>query len=290
MRAEDMVGRCDSTPLCKRGSILMEFMLMLPVLLLLFGATMLWMDISLGKMYIQEANRNLAWLAEDRYDDNRLCVALHSAVREPYELRNKIEKGFGNSEAFWRFGPGATNGWGHLVADGEFRNGKQRLDLSQECEWNSLVSGNMELQMAHLSGVYMGAIALGSVLQPDGETRHFYEAAYDFTRSRAGSSNTNDSVVAKSFNPEAVVVHRGKPKDQREDVDSPNKLLPVLKTSWPTDGTSLQEMAEEALGDVFSSEAGGDVDDAGEGDRARRTFIRRNELMITQPALKWWQK
>ena len=49
-------------------------------------------------------------------------------------------------------------------------------------------------------------------------------------------------------------------------------------------------MAEEALGDVFSSEAGGDVDDAGEGDRARRTFIRRNELMITQPALKWWQK
>ncbi len=238
----------------KRGSVLLEFMLMAPVLLVLFGATMLWMDISLGKMYIQEANRNLAWLTKDRYDAGKIEGTLYDSAREPYVLRNKVEKNFGGTGDMWKYADGTTNAWGHVLGIGDFRNGKQRLDASQKCDWYAMTSGNMNLKMAHLSGVYMGAVALGSVLQPDGETKHFYEAAYDFTRSRT-ASGSND-VVALSFNPEAVVVHRAYDNERREDVNTPNGLLEkdILVNNWPTDGTSWYEITGEMI-DII------DVDD-----------------------------
>lgn len=234
----------------QRGSVIMEFMLMMPILLLLFGATMLWMDISLGKMYIQEANRNLAWLTEDRYDDGKIANALYDSAREPYELRNKVEKSFGGTGGMWKYAGGTTDVWGHV--ESSFPAGmSQYLKTSQKCDWHAMTTGNMNLKMAHLSGVYMGAVALGSVLQPDGETKHLYASAYDFTRSRT-ASGSND-VVALSFNPEAVVIHRAYDNDDpsvkssRINVTTPNNLLPVLQQSWPTDGTSWEEQAEEVI-------------------------------------------
>lgn len=252
----------------KRGSILLEFMLMVPVLLVLFGATMLWMDISLGKMYIQEANRNLAWLTEDRYDDGKIKSALYDSAREPYELRNKVEKNFGGTGDMWKYAGGTTDVWGHV--ESSFPDGMaQYLRTSQKCDWHAMTSGNMNLKMAHLSGVYMGAVALGSVLQPVGETKHLYASAYDFTRSRT-ASGSND-VVALSFNPEAVVIHRAYDNDDptidasRINVDTPKNLLPVLLQLWPTDGTSWEDV---------------------EGGIGRAIGIDINVPMITQPEME----
>ena len=269
----------------KRGSILLEFMLMAPVLLVLFGATMLWMDISLSKMYIQEANRNLAWLTEDRYDDGKIEAVLYDSAREPYKLRNKVEKSFGGAGDMWKYSGGTTNAWGYLIPD--FAAGKQRLDMGSKCKWNEMTSGNMKLRMAHLSGVYMGAVALGSVLRPDGETRHLYAAAYDFTRSRSGGG-TNDT-VALDRNLEAVVIHRATGNDIREGINTPNDLvsfpLPfggLLYESWPTDGTSWQELAEEVFGGVSSDDGNVDLDGGGsDNDPARDLFLGRNRPGVT---------
>jgi hypothetical protein len=268
---QNTVGRGVSDVPHKRGSIIMEFMLVMPILLLLFGATMLWMDISLGKMYIQEANRNLAWLTEDRYDDGKIKAALYDSAREPYELRNKVEKSFGGTGDMWKYSGGTTNVWGRLISD--FASGKQKLDMGSKCKWNEMASGNMDLKMAHLSGVYMGAVALGSVLHPDGETKHLYAEAYDFTRSRSGGG-TNDA-VALDKNLESVVIHRAIGNDIREKINTPNDLvsfpLPLgglLYESWPTDGTSLQEVMEE----IIDPEVG-----VGE-DPVRDFFLGRRQL------------
>ncbi|MBQ9366908.1 MAG: hypothetical protein IJT83_03935, partial [Victivallales bacterium] len=50
-----------------KGSVMLEFILVLPLYLLLFGGTFLTFELTLARIYLQEANRNLAWLAEDRY-------------------------------------------------------------------------------------------------------------------------------------------------------------------------------------------------------------------------------
>lgn len=225
----------------KRGSVLLEFMLMMPVLLVLFGATMLWMEISLGKMYIQEANRNLAWLSGDRYDDGRIKNALYDSAREPYELRNNVEKNFGGTGDMWKYASGSTSSWGRV--ERLFRNGGQRLKATENCKWNEMVSGNMNLRMAHLSGVYMGAVAIGSVLHPNGEWNHLYAASYDFTRA-GRTASTNDTATA-AVNIEAIVIRRARANDQRENINSPNKLLPLLVQTWPTDGTSWYELVGE---------------------------------------------
>ena len=252
----------------QHGSVIMEFMLMMPILLLLFGATMLWMDISLGKMYIQEANRNLAWLTEDRYDDGRIKAALYDSAREPYVLRNKVEKSFGGTGDMWKYSGGTTNVWGDFTDS--FRNGKQQLWITGKCDWNVMTHGNMDLKMAHLSGVYMGAVAIGSILQPDGETKHLYAAAYDFTR--AGPTASTNNTASAVVNTEAIVVHRAydngrrsKKEDTREAVTTPNNLLPVLQQAWPTDGTSWEELAEELVGAIGGGGDGGDWNDVDMG-------------------------
>ena len=265
----------------KRGSILLEFMLMVPVLLVLFGATMLWMDISLGKMYIQEANRNLAWLTKDRYDDGKIKSALYDSAREPYELRNKVEKNFGGAGYMWKYTGGTTNAWGFVLGKGDFIKGVQRLDADEKCDWYAMTSGNMNLKMAHLSGVYMGAVALGSVLQPDGEMKHLYASAYDFTRSRM-ASGSND-VVALSFNPEAVVIHRAYDNERREDVNKPNGLIEkdILLNNWPTDGMDWYDITGE-LGGIIDDGGGGEsVSPGGGGEEdepARDLFLGGRRL------------
>lgn len=274
----------------RRGSVIMEFMLMMPILLLLFGATMLWMDISLGKMYVQEANRNLAWLTEDRYDDGKIKTALYDSAREPYELRNKVERNFGGTGDMWKYAGGTTDDWGRV--ENRMENGRQRLMTDQECHWHAMSTGNMVLKMAHLSGVYMGAVAIGSVLQPNGETKHLYAAAYDFTRWRS-SSVSNDVSSASQLrylvNPESFVIHRAYDRDDetvetsRANVNTPNNLLPVLRQGWPTDGTSLQELAEEVGGGIV----GGGSEDAAPGgglvgdDPVRDLFLGINRPGVT---------
>lgn len=275
----------------KSGSVLMEFMLMMPILLLLFGATMLWMDISLGKMYIQEANRNLAWLTVDRYDDGKIKTALYDSVREPYELRNKIEKGFGGTGEMWKYAGGTTDEWGRV--ESRMESGSQRLMTDQECHWHAMSTGNMGLKMARLSGVYMGAVAIGSVLHPDEEKKHLYAAAYDFTRWRASSVSNDVSSASRIrylVNPESFVIHRAYDRDNetmetsRAYVTMPNNLLPVLMQSWPTDGTSWEELAEEVIGALGGGEDGGNVDTGGEDsddDPAKNLFLGINRPAIT---------
>ena len=52
----------------QKGSVMLEFILVLPIYLFLIGGTLLLLDIMLGKVYLQESNRNLAWIQDDRFD------------------------------------------------------------------------------------------------------------------------------------------------------------------------------------------------------------------------------
>lgn len=218
----------------RNGSVLLEFMLMVPVLLLLFGATMLWFDLSLGETRLQESNRNLAWLAGDRYDDGRISAGLVSVARESFDLRNKVEATFdgGGNDPFWSFGSGNPGRWGRTVE--RYEDGHEKMFVSSEWDWGAMVSGNMELRMTHLSGVYLGVVALGSVLTPDNEAKPLYQSSYVLTRSRQAATSTNgNDVVAQAFNPESFVLHRTGSPECREDVTTPNGLLPIVLDPWP---------------------------------------------------------
>ena len=178
-----------------RGSVVLEFILVMPILLLLFGSTMLTFDLSMAKMRVQEGNRNIAWSTGDRYDSGA-GEAAKKAAFEPFEQRNKLEKQFsgGSVSNFWSIG-GSGSEIGKI--DGA---AKLNADVGK---WGTLYSGNIELKMTQLSSVYIGAIALSSVLFPMDEKTHYYEAKYDLTRGEGDS------------NPEAILYHRKASNDNR---------------------------------------------------------------------------
>ena len=181
----------------ERGSVMLEFILVMPILLLLFGSTMLTFDLSMAKMRVQEANRNLAWMTGDRHDSG-IAEKVNESVKEKFEERNQLESGFsgGTVDKFWAIG-----GSGHQVDKLDLGD-VAKLDAS-DGKWGTLYSGNLELKMTQISGAYLGAIALSSVLFPMEEKTHYYESKYDLTRGEG------------DMNPEAVIYHRMESNDNR---------------------------------------------------------------------------
>lgn len=228
----------------RNGSVILEFMLMMPILLLLFGAAMLWMDLSLGKAHIQESNRNISWIGNDRYDDGAIGSALDAEAKDFFDQRNRLERKFdggANRKPFWQMDFVFTNDLASLKrGKALWTNDVWRLDIPDDYSWGGYYSGNLDVRMTRLSGAYLGAVAIGDVLYPNDAKNPFYRAQYVLTRSRQTIPWTN-AVVAASFNPESVMIHRRGDPDVREDVTTPNNLLPVLWEPWPMGGLSLHQ-------------------------------------------------
>ncbi len=225
---------------CKssKGSVMLEFVIVLPLYLLLFGGTFLTFENSLARIHLLESNRNLAWLAEDRYNvDNRIQKRLLKEVRRYYDNRNAIENriaitagdlyGFGDQEG----------SWGTRIA--AFKDGGGAAEVSIEVDpdhgasniltkwlpqnrWCSLYSGNMELKMKHISAAYIGAIATSDIFHGnDDPTRKFYKANYDLTR-------------ADGSNGESLLIHRKGSSKERESINSASLALTRLTLEgWP---------------------------------------------------------
>ena len=70
---------------------MLEFAVVLPIYMLLFGATFLMFELSIARLNLLESNRNLAWLAGDRYDTGEIGARLLTEAKRYYEERNGLE-------------------------------------------------------------------------------------------------------------------------------------------------------------------------------------------------------
>ena len=260
-----MLGQLKS----ERGSVLMEFCLMLPIWLLLFGGTFLIFDITMAKMHLQESNRNLAWIQNDRFDKgNKINRELYKRVTRFYDARNALEKSM-SGEPIWAFNSGGATPqkqdsdnpqqWGstnqNFSGNGvELTTGSSWADsipgLSSVVsgalgnDWSMVCSGNMELRMERVSATYIGAIGVSSVLFPDDEngqeTVPLYKSAFTFTRSVSDTKDQNGKAQqsAKLPNGEMLVLRRSG-EDDRGSVKDANSLLyqRVIYRSWPSNGS-----------------------------------------------------
>ena len=217
----------------ERGSVMLEFCLVLPIYLLLFGGTFLTFDIAMGRLHLQEANRNLAWIENDRYDSGKqIREELYKRTTAFYDARNALEKTWEAGQDFWSFGSAKKEErqWG---SDGE------GLDLRAKNDFLSLRSGNMELGMTKVSAVYIGAVGVSSVLMPndrDGaETVPLYQSAFTFTRAVGKNGK------AERSNGEMMVVRRGPDGEKRDKVKDVNSLLSagIMLQSWPNGGNAV---------------------------------------------------
>ena len=217
-----------------RGSVMLEFVLVLPILLLMFGSTMLTYDLTMANMKLLVANRNLSWLKDDRQAGDNIDQDLEKTCSEDFDARNKLEKAFsgGAGGDFWDMGSSGDN-WGRDVGSISL-DGVAELDASNG--WGSLFSGNMELKMTRLSGVYIGAIGLSSVLSPMDEKEHYYNAKYNMTRA------VGDSDDPAEINPEALLYKR-LDDDSRMTDHYVLEAYKIALQSWPRGSLSIGGLA-----------------------------------------------
>lgn len=251
----------------ERGSVLMEFCLMLPIWLLIFGGTFMVFDVSMARLHLQEANRNLAWLQDDRYDSQGLInKAVYGSAVQFFEARNSLEEGM-SGEPMWSFGDDyqtysskksdkktdSPQFWGsapssfkengvELSTSGSIAEGLSSLSgglLQDKLEngYMDLRSGNMELKMTKVSAVYIGAVGLSSVLFPaeggDG-TVPLYQSTLTFTRGREASKKGEKR---KDVNGEMLLMRRR--ETDRDKVKTVNDLFMdnTVNRSWPSNGS-----------------------------------------------------
>ena len=236
MLSDGKIDRCDG------GSVVLEFILVMPILLLLFGSTMLTFDLSMAKMRVQVGNRNIAWMTGDRYDSGAGENAKKEAL-EPFEQRNKLESQFsgGTVSSFWAMGGsgkdiGSIDGVASLTAD------------AKNSKWGNLYSGNIELKMTQLSSVYLGAIALSSVLFPMDEKTHYYEAKYDLTRGEGDS------------NPEAILYHRMATNDNRLTDSYSIESYKICLQPFPYNNDSLVNIGIEQVWNMVAGDGASIMD------------------------------
>ena len=252
----------------ERGSVLLEFCLMLPIWLLIFGGTFMVFDVTMARLHLQEANRNLAWLQDDRYDSQGLInKAVYGSSVQFFENRNTLERGL-SDEPMWSFGSdyqtfsskqgdkksGSPQFWGstpesvkengvELSVNGSVAEGLSAITggmLSDKLEngYMNLHSGNMELQMTKVSAVYIGAVGLSSVLFPAGEgdgTVPLYQSVLTFTR--GVESAQKGETKRKDVNGEMLLMRRR--ETDRDKVKSANDLFMdnTINRSWPSNGS-----------------------------------------------------
>ncbi len=219
----------------EKGSVMLEFCLVLPIYLLLFGGTFLMFDITMGRLHLQEANRNLAWIQNDRYDSGTLInQELYKRSVDYFEARNRLENLMEYSDPVWadpdKYIAERMNvenscpeppKWAHSIP--EFKDGKSGLKINGSLahniaskfpvlrdflsslfnnEYLEMYSGNMPIEMANVSGVYRGAVGVSSVLFPvqghDGKPIDLYNKAYTLTRAQVAiddKGNTSGEVA-----------------------------------------------------------------------------------------------
>lgn len=200
------------------GSVMLEFCLVLPIYLLLFGGTFLMFDITMGRLHLQEANRNLAWIQNDRHASATLInQELYKRVVDYFDARNMLENFMEYPEPVWSYAIVARNAgnncpkpplWAHKVSNfkdnaSEGARAGMKINYSPVGDFLSKIplvgdelnkifnsglmemySGNMPLEMAHVSGVYRGAVGVSSVLYPNKDSVDLYNQAYTFTRAQ----------------------------------------------------------------------------------------------------------
>lgn len=249
----------------EKGSVMLEFCLVLPIYLLIFGGTFLIFDISMGKLHLQESNRNLAWLQDDRYNDSDKLInkELYTRVTAFYDARNELEKQWNATQTVWSFGSKeeietenqeciAEYRWGHELPGG-YKGDNVELNVNRswantlgvsgvlDNEYLALYSGNMFLQMDKISAVYIGAIGVSSVLFPNeyrAKNSPFTssKAAYIFTRELAKDEEGRPKPYqAATANGEMLVLRRLR-NDRRNEVRNVNHLVwqNIIFRSWPS--------------------------------------------------------
>ena len=237
----------------RRGSVMLEFILMMPVLLLLLGGTVLTFEILVGKLRLQESNRNLAWLSGDRFNYGKKAFEkkIYKTAEAYFEDRNVREKAIDSAGGELYKTGGNKTMWGLNVsrkqtADGSTYNGAT--------DWSQLMVGNMEVRMQKVSAAYMGAIAVSSVLHGDDGAggRELYRSSYDLTHTPAPKSA---GMVGDGFLPEAFVLRRmpyididGKPGDE-----SAYRAANYVSEIW---GISLEPWPKKEDQSMVSSGAG----------------------------------
>lgn len=210
------------------GSVMLEFCLVLPIYLLLFGGTFLTFDITMGRLHLQEANRNLAWLQNDRYDtdsEGKINHELYKSAVSYFESRNRLESTMSDEPMWWDENSEAAKyidgknkrnsrpelpkcAWAHRLSI--FKDSDSALKINYSLtgdiisqipligdklseifnnEFLEMYSGNMPLEMSHISGVYKGAVGVSSVLFPNRNAPDLYNRAYTFTRAQVVVGN-----------------------------------------------------------------------------------------------------
>lgn len=267
----------------ERGSVLLEFCLMLPIWLVLFGGTFLIFDISMGRVHLLEANRNLAWIQNDRFDKgNKINKELYQRITRFYDARNALETSM-SGEPIWAFNSGDDQQgnrnennptyWGSTDKDFkgngvEVTAGSKWADKLQGISsiisgllgkdpfgnsWSMIGSGNMELRMTRVSATYIGAIGVSSVLLPDDdesgkETVPLYKSVFTFTRALSNSTDKNGKAQqnAQLPNGEMLVLRRSGKDDNRGHIDE-GSFVPCYE---PTITIYQTWPSNGALGDI----------------------------------------
>ena len=212
----------------RRGSVVLEFVLMLPVLLLLFGVTLLTYDSLDGKLHLQQANRLLAWMTGDRYakDRKKFDAQVVAAAKKPYADRNAIEKaldasagdmwGYGKNERMW-----AVNMERKNTGNGIFIGAT---------EWTLLAAGNMELEMKKVSDAYLGILGVSSAVQANGEDvkKGITASKFDLTHTLTGSDTTS-----ADYSPESMVIRRFGEEHVYRNKHYRDKVWAIASEEWP---------------------------------------------------------
>ena len=207
----------------ENGSVMLEFCLVLPIYLLLFGGTFLMFDITMGRLHLQEANRNLTWLQNDRYDsESKINQELYKRAVDYFESRNRLEfeSAISDEPMWWAEKSDAAEyiagkkspKWAHQLSIFKDSDSGMKINYSlagdiiskipligdklNETVFNNefleMYSGNMPLEMSRVSGVYRGAVGVSSVLFPVEEVSDLYNQAYTLTRAQVVVGNKDN--------------------------------------------------------------------------------------------------
>lgn len=211
---------------------MLEFVLMLPVLLLLFGITLLTYDTLDGKLYLQQANRLLAWDISDRNVGKSGLSAFNarvvSAAKQPFNARNAIENALDSSAGdMWGFGSDEKM-WGRVVERKKTQDGRVFIG---ETPWAVLGAGNMELEMKKVSSAYLGLLGVSSVLQANGENveEGITATGFDLTH----TVNPPDGDISVDFSPEALVVRRYSEEHDNRNRNYRSTIWQIVSQRWP---------------------------------------------------------
>lgn len=212
------------------GSVMLEFMLMLPVLLLLVGITLLTFDSLDGKMKLQQANRLFAWITSDRYaskksDFNKRVV---EKAKEPFDFRNAKERSIDAAGGdMWKYGSNERL-WAVNVERKQTENGT----FIGATPWALLAAGNMELEMRKVSPAYVGILGVSSVLQGNGEDvgRGISASEFDLTHTAVHGADTASAV---DYSPEALVIRRYNDQHAYRDANYRSRIWEIVTGEWP---------------------------------------------------------